>query len=129
MRAKFMPRMTAQEYADYERRQRSPVIVGSGEPVKLESNLFDYVDRFCASKWPNWVQIYARTDKKSTLPVGCHDRTIFGPFPKVLLIEGKKAGEKPNADQLIWHKRLEMLGWIVHVIRSEVEFLELTKDL
>ena len=89
-----------------------------GDPVKIESVLMDKIIEDCGSRWPQWVCLWARRDKKSTLPVGCHDLTIFCQFPNVILIEGKARNEKPDKDQLIWHKRLEMLGWTVHVVRD-----------
>ena len=126
-----MPRMTSQEVQAYNTRRamENHVLVREDAPaaVDKESKLFEAVDAFCKAQWPNWVQVYARTDKKSTLPVGCHDRTIFGPYPKVLLIEGKKKGGKPSPEQLIWKEMLRMLGWTVHIVDSVEQFLELTK--
>lgn len=106
--------------------KRAPITVGASQ-VKIESHLMNSIIEDCGSRWPQWVCLWARRDKKSTLPIGCHDLTIFCQFPNVILIEGKARNEKPDKDQLIWHKRLEMLGWKVHVVRDWVTWKEISK--
>lgn len=78
--------------------------------------------RWCDAQWPRWVYDFPRTDLKSTLPVGRHDATIWGPFPKCFLIETKAKGKKRTEDQLIWGARLHALGWEVRVVYSLDEF-------
>lgn len=77
---------------------------------------------WCDSQWPAWAYDFPRTDLKSTLPLGRHDATVWGPFPKCFLIETKAKHRKLSSDQRIWIKKLEMLGWKVHVIYSLDEF-------
>jgi hypothetical protein len=64
-------------------------------------------------------------DKKSTLAIGCQDFTIFASNSRVFCFECKARNEKPDIDQLSWHKEMAMLGHEVNVIRSINEFLNI----
>jgi hypothetical protein len=97
------------------------------EPVTKERALHDALIVFYESQWPKWKVIYARQDKPSTIRVGCQDHTVFASRGRVFCLELKKKGGKPDADQLAWHKEMEMLGHKVHVIRSMDEFYEVVK--
>lgn len=83
------------------------------------------IQDWCDAQFPRWVYDFPRTDLKSTLPMGRHDATIWGPFPVCFLIETKAKGRKRTIDQLSWAARLRQLGWEVHVIYSLEEFLNM----
>ena len=115
--------------------KRQPVTVSENavslgvlsKPVERESKLHDHIIDFCFEQWPRWKVVFARTDKKSTLPVGCHDMTIFASERRVFCFELKAKGNKPDKDQQVWHKELEMLGHHVHTIYDYATFLEIVK--
>lgn len=108
-------------------RPRLDIVKPTGEhiPVEKESGLHDDVINFCDHQWPPWLCIRARMDKASTIAVGCQDLTIFASGARVFLIEAKAKYKKPSQDQLIWHKKMEMLGFTVHVIQSMSQFLKI----
>lgn len=99
------------------------------EPVDLESKLHQQIRDFCDTRWPRWKFIRCRMDKKSTIAKGAQDFTIFGPEGKTILIECKARNEKPDDDQLAWHKELEMAGHHVHTVWSFDGFLSVLRDL
>ena len=119
---------TPQQFLDYELRQRreSQVRREILTKVERELSLHDDIIRYCQSQWPPWKFIRARPDQRSTIAKGAHDFTIFLPN-RILCIECKRSDGKPDADQQVWAKELEMLGHRVHVVRSMEEFLALTK--
>lgn len=83
---------------------------------------------YADAQWPPWVHWGARTDVKSTLPVGCHDQTFALPNGRFLLVEFKAKSGKRTKEQQIWAKRMEMVGTTVHECRSLEQFLELAKE-
>lgn len=89
-------------------------------PTGLHKKVLDW----CNSQWPRWVVIHARTDKKSTLPEGCHDLTVLGPKKKFILIELKSATGKRNRAQQIWAAQCLALDHEVKIVRSMDEFLK-----
>jgi len=97
------------------------------EPVEKEATLHRQIMDWCNGQWPRWKFIHARTDQRSTIQIGSHDLTVFGPFPKCLLIECKTKTGKLSEDQLIWKAEMSQLGWTVEVVRSMGEFLTLIK--
>ncbi len=118
--------------ADYEKMQarlekNAPVAPSPHKPVDKESKLAEAILEFCSSQWPRWLVVYARTDKKSTLPIGCHDQTIFASDGRVFCFELKAENKKPDIDQLSWHAQMKALGHQCHVIRSVEEFHEIIK--
>jgi hypothetical protein len=121
---------TNAEYQAYLARSQSQrkEVLGIGQPVTRERDLHDQIIDFCNSKFPRWKFIHARMDKRSTVAVGSQDFTIFLPNGRVLCVECKRKNEKPDQDQLIWHKEMEMLGHVVHVVRSVEEFVSVTKQ-
>ena len=92
-----------------------------------ERKLHERIIEFCDKQWPRWKYIRARMDVPSTLPVGCHDLTVFAKFPNCFLIEAKVADGKLSKDQQIWKKEMDMIGWTVHVVRDFETFLKLVK--
>jgi len=82
---------------------------------------------WCDAQWPRWVYDFPRTDLKSTLPLGRHDATIWGPFPTCYLIETKAKGKKQSEDQLIWATKMRAIGWTVHILYSLEAFLALVQ--
>lgn len=83
------------------------------------------IQDWCDAQWPKWVYDFPRTDLRSTLPLGRHDSTVWGPFPKCFVIETKAKGRKRTHEQLIWATRMKALGWDVKVVYSLDEFLEI----
>jgi hypothetical protein len=121
---------TNAEYQAYLARSQSQRReVGIGVPVTRERDLHDQIIEFCNSQFPRWKFIHARMDQKSTLQVGAPDFVIFQPGqsglppPRVRVIECKTKNGKLSPEQLIWHKEMEMLGHVVHVVRSYEEFM------
>jgi hypothetical protein len=88
-----------------------------------ESKLSDSIAAWCASQWPKWLVIRARTDQKSTIAVGCQDLTIFAPNGRIFLFELKAKDGKLSLEQAAWIAGMRMLGHHVQVIRSMEEFL------
>jgi len=93
----------------------------------LEGSLHEEIQRYCDSNFPPWKVIHARMDKKSTIPNGAQDFTIFMPQGQVLCVECKSGTGKLSPEQLIWSKELAMLGHTVHVVRSMEEFIKLVE--
>lgn len=123
-----MPISQAEYIAMLQRTQKpSRDHLFTGDGVERESKLHDQIIAHCNSRWPRWKYIHARMDKRSTVAVGSQDFTIFLPNGRTVCIECKKKGEKPDADQLAWHKEMEMLGHVVHVVYSEEQFFEVVK--
>lgn len=91
----------------------------------LEIPLHNRIIKHCREQWPAWKYIHANPVVKSTIGKGCQDFTLFLPSGRILCVECKARDEKPDKDQLIWHKEMEMLGHTVHVVRSFDEFLKL----
>lgn len=83
---------------------------------------------WCDAQWPRWVHDFPRTDLKSTLPLGRHDSTVWGPYPRCYLIETKAKAKKQSQDQLVWAARLKAIGWQVEVVYSLAQFLEVVND-
>lgn len=94
---------------------------------ELESTLRTEIDKFCNEQWPKWLVVAARTDKKSTIPTGCHDCTIFASRGRVFCLELKSKTGKPTQEQLGWAVLMRNVGHTVHLIRSMSEFLEIVK--
>lgn len=80
---------------------------------------------FCNNQHPKWKYIHSRPDQRSTIGEGVQDFTIFAPGGRVFLIECKTRTGKPSEDQRNWAHEMEMIGWIVQIVRSYKEFLEL----
>lgn len=90
--------------------------------------LQEFIRKRCREKWPEWPVIQCRADQKSTIEKGANDLTIFCPGGP-LLVETKARGKKPTPDQLQWAKKLEMVGFKVHFVWSESQWLELENSL
>ncbi len=129
--------ISKQDLIDMQRRiaaaRKMPIAaptLPAGEPLTaapMESDLHGKIKEHCQAQWPRWKAVSARMDKKSTLPVGCQDFTIFADKGRVFCFECKAKGKKPDADQLIWHKEMAMLGHKVHIIWTFEEFKEIVK--
>ena len=89
----------------------------------LQAQIMDW----CDAQWPRWVYDFPRTDLKSTLPLGRHDATIWGPFPTCYCCETKAKGKKQSEDQLVWATKMRAIGWTVHVLYSLEAFLALVQ--
>lgn len=124
-----MPRMSQAEYQAYQlrsQRVQREFMRSEHSPAEREvgkGGLQEQIQDWCNAQWPKWVCDFPRTDLKSTLPVGRHDATVWGVFPKCILVETKAKGKKRTTAQLAWAMLLEQLGWKVHVVYSMEEFL------
>lgn len=122
-----MVRFTQEEYiAAMSKRSKPRTSADVGE--ELESALARKVTEWCDAQWPKWKIVRARTDRRSTLAIGCHDMTVFGPWPTVVLVELKRKGGKPTKEQQAWACELQMLGWWVCVVRTMEEFSEAVEE-
>lgn len=92
-----------------------------------KNGLQSQIAEWCDAQWPRWVYDFPRTDQKSTLPLGRHDATVWGPFPKCVLIETKAKWRKRTQEQQIWATRMRAIGWEVHLIYSMDEFLKVVE--
>lgn len=127
-------RFTQQEVYAYQAKRAAAhrvqkSVADFAAPIKgfeKESRLRESVSEWCESQWPKWVIVSPRPDVPSTLPLGCQDLTIFGPFPMCLLVELKSKSGKLSQDQNVWKARMASLGWTVHTIRTLDEFLTAT---
>ncbi len=90
---------------------------GGDERETGQGGIQSKVIKWCADQWPQWVPVFARTDLPSTLPVGCQDISIFGPWPLCICVETKSRTGKPSQAQLIWRARMSALKWRVHIVR------------
>lgn len=94
-----------------------------------KGGLHEKIMQWCDSQWPPWPYLHNRTDKRSTVAVGACDFLIYCPGGRTLTIECKSATGKQTQDQVIWAKRLEMVGHPVHLVRSMNDFLILTSSI
>lgn len=112
------------ERLERNRRVVSTASVESDQSIRevgkggLQQQIIDW----CDSQWPKWVYDFPRTDKRSTVPIGRHDATIWGPYPKCFVIEAKAKGKKRTVEQNNWAARLRLLGWEVKEVYSLEEF-------
>jgi hypothetical protein len=132
--------ITATEFLEIARRLEhnrrhgwaaKPQAEPAGEPEDAadretgHGGLHEEISKHCARQWPPWLLVHSRSDKRSTLPLGCNDDIIFLPGGRFLLLEEKAKDGKLSDEQQIWNKQMAMLGHTVHVIRSFQEFLDL----
>lgn len=97
------------------------------EPCDRESKLRQQILEYCASQWPRWLVVWARSDKKSTLPVGVADLFVFASDKRLIICELKSKTSKVSIEQSAWAYQMSALGFTVHVIRSFDEFLALVE--
>lgn len=127
--------MTLLEYLDHEERVRrgqprdQQTITVPAEDIREvgRGGLHEQIIKHCNAQRPRWKYIHSRTDKKSTLDKGVSDFTIFIPRGKVLSVEVKVGSGKLTEEQMAWAKEMEMLGHVVHVVRSFDQFVELCR--
>lgn len=127
-------RISEFQYQEILRRQQQNPIRGSsaefvhGQAPKEvgDGGLHGKILEWCNNQWPRWKVIWARTDVKSTLPLGCNDMTVLMPRGRVVCVELKSATGKLSEDQLSWRAELRLLGHEVFVVRSLEEFLKVT---
>jgi hypothetical protein len=74
----------------------------------------------------NYIRyLYASPNKRSTLPVGYPDFTIFGSHFRVVFIEVKTAKGKLTKEQLDWQIHLITRGHFHYVVGSYLEAIDL----
>ena len=112
---------------DWNRLNAKQQVKAIKEP-ELESMLHALIREYCKDQWPRWKYIEGRMDRRSTIAVGAQDFTIFMPDKKVLCVECKRKGCKPDKEQLSWHKEMSMLGHTVYVVHDMAEFLSILRD-
>jgi hypothetical protein len=129
-------RLTSLGYAQYQAKRaaeiaskNAAVTVLEPSPYKGEAQLRNRILEHCYGQRPRWKVIWARDDKKSTLPAGANDLTIFMSNGRLLLMELKYGQGKLSADQRDWKYELGMLGHEVFVIKSFQEFLTLITQI
>ena len=108
---------------------RKNIVRNLGDPANREvgkGGLHEQIINHCNAQWPRWKFIHARTDRRSTIAVGCQDFTIFMPGG-VLCVECKKVGGKLSAEQLAWEMEMMGLGHVVYVVETLEQFLRLVK--
>ena len=105
-------------------RKREPVVESTDEGDDHESKVRKQITDWCDAQWPKWVYWGARTDKRSTLPKGCHDLTIAGPNNVNIFVDTKSRTGKPSPDQLVWQAQLRHIGREVHFVKTFDQFLE-----
>ena len=66
--------------------------------------------------------------KKSELPIGWPDFSIFLPGGRVLLVECKTATGKLRPEQVETKSRMDGIGHTVHIVRKIEEFLSLFRS-
>jgi hypothetical protein len=101
---------------------------GESEPAERETGptgLHRQIEDWCRQQWPPWKVLKARTDKRSTLPVGAHDMTIYADHGRVFNVECKAKAGKWSKDQRVWATELRVLGHVVYGVQSLDEFLAL----
>lgn len=107
--------------------EKSPIeISGSGD--EHETDLHRRIVWWCDSQFPFVPYIHARTDKRSTIAVGCVDFALFYKS-KCLLIECKSAKGKMSIEQLAWMRQVNEQGFMVHVVRDFKSFLKLIESV
>lgn len=105
-----------------KRRNASP---SPEDAVDLEiEGLHEPIIKWCKDRGAAFIR--ARSDLPSTIAKGAPDFTIFYQG-RVFLFECKSKTGKVKPEQLGWHIQAGNNGFIVHVIRSMSEFLELVK--
>jgi VRR-NUC domain len=119
-------RYTEAEAYAIQARNRIKTLANTPYPQR-ESMLQRLIITWCASQWPRWKCIHARTDKRSTLDAGTPDFVIFGPNKKCLIIECKTLTGKISTEQGGWIAEMAMIQWPVLIVRSYEEFLEIVK--
>ena len=100
----------------------------TSEPAERETGptgLHRQIEDWCRQQWPPWKVLKARTDMKSTLPVGAHDMTIYASSGRLFNVECKAKAGKWSKAQRIWATELRALGHVVHGVSSLSEFLAL----
>lgn len=115
--------MTSLELLNYELKRSAANPQSTSEPCDRESKLRESILGYCESQWPRWKCVWARSDKKSTLPLGCQDLTIFADGGRVILVELKTKTGKQSEDQRNWAHEMSKLGFEVFIIRSFEEFM------
>lgn len=101
-------------------------ISGIGE--SCETDLHKRIIWWCDSQFPFVPHIHARTDKRSTIEVGCPDFAVFYKS-QCLLIECKSAKGKMSIEQLAWMRQVNEQGFMVHVVRDFKSFLKLIESV
>lgn len=122
-----MATMTQAQVLAHQAKFNKPSAESLGEAVDREDKLRDQIIGWCKSKWPQWIPVWARSDKKSTLPVGCQDITLFAPKRVCYCLELKSKTSKHSKEQLAWYAQMRMLDWEVHTVRNWEDFIRIVK--
>lgn len=104
----------------------SPKRVTSPDAVADESELAEDIRKFCVSK--GWLICRARTDRRSTIPVGWPDFSIFRDAARPVFAELKRKNGKVSTEQLGTISHLRKLGYVAGIVDSMSSFLELIKQ-
>ncbi len=126
-----MVSMTEFEYRQHEQRLakvKEPAVTGGDERETGRGGLQEKIQQWLDAQWPRWLCIRARSDKRSTIGVGIHDYTIFGPYPICILVECKTKTGKRSEDQRNWAFEMQRLGWTVEIVRSLEDFQQIVAN-
>lgn len=93
-----------------------------------ETDLHKRIIWWCDSQFPFVPYIHARTDKRSTIAVGCPDFCVLYKS-QCLLIECKSRTGKMSIEQLAWMRRVNEQGFAVHTVRDFKYFLKLIESV
>lgn len=91
-------------------------------PPALEKDLHQDIMDYCDAQWPRWKYEHSRIDKPTRTEIGSPDFWILLPHRQLLLVECKRANQKPSPAQLAWHAEAAKLGYTVHVVHNMAEF-------
>lgn len=123
-----MSQFTSQWLLEYQRRNAPrPENPDAGDGVDLEvRELHRPILEWCRNQIPEIPVIYSRPNVATTTRIGVQDFTIFY-GQEVFCIECKRRLGKLDKDQQTWSYLMERQGFVVHIVRSFEQFLELIK--
>lgn len=104
-------------------KRRTAAIAEDAVDLEIEG-LHEPIIKWCKDHGAAFIR--ARSDLPSTIAKGAPDFTIFYQG-RVFLIECKSRTGKLKPEQLGWHIQAERNKFVVHIIRSMSEFLEIVK--
>lgn len=100
----------------------------SGIGESRETDLHKRIIWWCDSQFPFVPYIHARTDKRSTIGVGCPDFCVLYKS-QCLLIECKSVKGKMSIEQMAWMRRANEQGFLIHIVRDFKDFLKLIESV
>lgn len=93
--------------------------------VSREAELHDFISADCRRR--GWIAFHGSMSKPTHRTGGEPDFVILADSGRVLLVECKTRTGKLSPEQLAIKVQAETLGHVVHVVRSEREWMEVAK--